>query len=106
MAAPLASVVVARGLSDWGSRALGHWLSSCSTWAQLLHGMWNLSGLGIQPVSPALVGEFFTTELPGKPYFSSFEISTLLLTKGPGSHLTPHSFNSNITWTACRSLLP
>jgi len=30
-------------------------------------GMWNLARSGIKPVSPALAGGFFTTELPGKP---------------------------------------
>ena len=29
----------------------------------------DLSDLGIKPASPALAGEFFTTEPPGKPYF-------------------------------------
>ena len=29
--------------------------------------MWDLPGPGIEPVSPALVGRFFTTEPPGKP---------------------------------------
>ena len=29
--------------------------------------MWELPGLGIEPVSPALAGGFFTTEPPGKP---------------------------------------
>ena len=29
--------------------------------------MWALPGPGIQPVSPALAGRFFTTEPPGKP---------------------------------------
>jgi len=29
--------------------------------------MWDLPGSGIEPVSPALAGEFFTTETPGKP---------------------------------------
>ena len=28
--------------------------------------MWGLSGPGIEPVSPALAGGFFTTEPPGK----------------------------------------
>ena len=28
----------------------------------------DLPGLGIEPVSPALTGGFFTTEPPGKPY--------------------------------------
>ena len=30
--------------------------------------MWNLPGSGIKPESPALAGEFFTTEPPGKPH--------------------------------------
>ena len=29
--------------------------------------MWDLPGSGIEPVSPALAGRFFTTEPPGKP---------------------------------------
>ena len=29
--------------------------------------MWDLPGPGIEPVTPALVGRFFTTEPPGKP---------------------------------------
>ena len=28
--------------------------------------MWDLHGPGIEPVSPALAGSFFTTEPPGK----------------------------------------
>ena len=46
-----------------GSRVL----SSYSTWAQLLRSMWDLPGPRIEPVSPALEGEFFTTVSPGKP---------------------------------------
>ena len=30
--------------------------------------MWDLPRPGIEPVSPALAGRFFTTEPPGKPY--------------------------------------
>ena len=29
--------------------------------------MWDLPGLGLEPVSLALAGEFFTTESPGNP---------------------------------------
>ena len=29
--------------------------------------MWDLPGPGIKPVTLALAGRFFTTELPGKP---------------------------------------
>ena len=55
-----ASVVVARG-------ALEHRLSSCGTRAWLLHGLWDLPGPGLEPVSPALAGGFLTTAPPGKP---------------------------------------
>jgi hypothetical protein len=52
--------------------------NSCSFWALdtgsiiVVHGlscsgMWDLSGSGIETVSPALAGGFFTTEPPGKP---------------------------------------
>ena len=39
----------------------------------MLHGMWDLPGSGIEPMSPALAGGFFTTEPPGKPYISFTE---------------------------------
>ena len=51
---------------------LEHRLGSCGTWAQLLQGIWDLPELGIEPVSPALAGEFFTTEPPGKPSYASY----------------------------------
>ena len=43
-------------------------LSSCGSRAQLLHGMWDLPRLGLEPVPPALAGRFSTTAPPGKPY--------------------------------------
>ena len=43
-----------------------HRLNSCGARAQLLLGRWDLPGPGIEPVSPALAGGFFTTEPPGK----------------------------------------
>ena len=55
------------GFSSCGSRALEHRLSSCGTWAQLLHSMWDLPGPGLEPVSLALAGGFLTTAPPGKP---------------------------------------
>ena len=55
------------GFSSCGSRALERRLSSCGTWAQLLHCMWVLPGPGLEPVSPALAGRFSTTSPPGKP---------------------------------------
>ena len=62
-----ASVVVAHGLSSCGLRALERRLSSCAAGAYLLHGMWDLPGPGLEPVSPALAGGFLTTAPPGKP---------------------------------------
>ena len=59
--------VAALGLSCCRSRAPEHRLSSCGTWVQLPHGTWDLPGPGIEPVSPALAGRFFTTEPPRKP---------------------------------------
>ena len=68
----------ARRLSSCGSRAVGRAgsaaavpalerrLSSCGARAQLLHCMWALPASGIEPVSPASTGGFFTTEPPGK----------------------------------------
>ena len=41
-------------------------LSSCGTWALLLHGMWDLPRPGLKSVSPAMAGRFSTTAPPGK----------------------------------------
>ena len=61
-----ASVVVVCGLSTCGSWALERRLSSCGTRAQLLCGMWDLPGPGLEPVSPAVAGGVLTTVPPGK----------------------------------------
>ena len=58
--------IVVRGhllLQDTGSRVHGF---SSHTQAQLPPVMWELPGPGIEPISPALAGEFLTTGLPGK----------------------------------------
>ena len=73
-----ASVVVAHGLSSCGSRALERRLSSCGTWAQLLHGMWDLPGPGFELVSPALAGGFLTTAPPGKSPLTLLDAETIL----------------------------
>ena len=62
-----ASIDVARGLSSCGLRALERRLSSWGAQAQLLHGMWDLPGPGLEPMSPALAGGLLTTAPPGKP---------------------------------------
>ena len=52
-------------------------LSSCGMWAQLL-GMWNLTSLTRDHLSPALEGRFLTTGPPGKSlpsYLLPFKIS-------------------------------
>jgi len=51
-----ASVVAAQGLKSCGSWAPERRLNSCGTRALLLHGMWDLPGPGIEPMSPALAG--------------------------------------------------
>ena len=55
------------GLSTCGSRALEHRPSSCGSQAYFFLSMWNLPRSEIEPVTPALAGGFFTTELPPKP---------------------------------------
>ena len=42
-------------------------LSNCGSRAQLLRGMWDPPGPGLEPVSPALAGGPPTTAPPGKP---------------------------------------
>ena len=42
-------------------------LSSCGSRAQLVRGMWDPPGPGLEPVSPALAGRLPTTAPPGKP---------------------------------------
>ena len=42
-------------------------LSNCGSRAQLLRGMWDPPGPGLEPVSPALAGRLSTTAPPGKP---------------------------------------
>ena len=62
-------------LRSTGSRHAG--FSSC--------GMWNLPGLGLELVSPALAGGFLTTAPPGKP-------TTILFLTWSWSLLFPGSF--------------
>ena len=64
------SAVAAHGLSNWGSQALVHRLSSYGVWAQLLWSMWDLPGPGIKPVlNPCLLHwqADSSPEPPGKP---------------------------------------
>ena len=54
------------GFSSCGSQALEPRLSSHGTWAYLSQGIWNLPGLGIKPMSPALAGGFLSIGPRGK----------------------------------------
>ena len=56
------------GFYSCRSQALKHRLSSCGARAALLHSVWRPPGPGVEPMSPALAGRFFTTEPPGRPY--------------------------------------
>ena len=47
-------------------------LSNCGSRAQLLRGMWDLPGPGLEPVSHALAGGFLTTAPPEKPCWKIF----------------------------------
>ena len=57
------------GFSSCSSWALRHRLHSCGTQAQLLRGIWDLPGSGIEPTSPALAGGFLTTKPPRKLFY-------------------------------------
>ena len=58
-------IAVASLVAEHGLQARG--LSSCGTQAQLLYGMWDLPGPGLEPISPSLAGRFLITGPPGKP---------------------------------------
>ena len=49
------------------SLAPEHRFNSCGVQVYLIHGMWDLPGPGIEPMSPALSGSFFVAGPPGKP---------------------------------------
>ena len=62
------------GFSSCGMQAQQLWLVGSRVQAQQLwhtglvaHGMWDLLGRGLEPMSPALAGGFLTTAPPGKP---------------------------------------
>ena len=63
---------MAQRLNSCGSPAPEHRLSSYSQCAELLRGMWDLPGSGIEPRSLALAAGFSATELPGKLVFLVF----------------------------------
>ena len=68
----VASLIVQHGIQACGLSSCGTQVlecggfSGCGARAQLLGGMWDLPGPGIEPMSPALAGGFLTTAPPGK----------------------------------------
>ena len=57
------------------SWAVGHTgFGGCGTWLSCSAALGSLPVSGIEPVSPALAGRFFTTEPSGKPLFCIFDI--------------------------------
>ena len=70
-------IAVCRPLTITASLVAEHRLqtrrfSNCGSRAQLLRGMWDLPGPGLEPVTPALAGGFLTTAPPGKPQYCFF----------------------------------
>ena len=49
--------------------------SNCGSRAQLLRGMWDPPGPGLEPVSSASAGRLSTTAPPGKPFFRIFTLT-------------------------------
>lgn len=62
-----------RGLFSCSKQALEQGLSSCDTRAYLLCGTCDLPQPGIEHMSPALAGGFFTPEPPRKPQMVGFD---------------------------------
>ena len=84
------------GFSSCGMLAQQLWLagsraptrvSSCSTWAQLLRGTWDLPGPGLEPMFPALAGTFLTTAPPGKPQQVHFMFKETNVQRSPNSFI-------------------
>ena len=102
-----ASAKRTQGGESWashsGARALEHRLSSCGAWAWLLHGMWDLPGSGIEPMSLALAGGFFTTEPTAntEPLLSKLASMCAKWACLPASHFPsrkPGRINGTVVW--------
>ena len=58
-------MLLSRG-TVWASWALEHKLSGCGAWVQVLRGMWDFPGSGMEAMSPVLAGKFLSTLPLGK----------------------------------------
>ena len=56
------------GSSPWGHKRIGHDLATKGLSGYLLRYTRDLPDSGLEPMSTALAGRFFTTEPPGKPH--------------------------------------
>ena len=65
------------GLSSCGSWTQEHRHKNCLAWTLLPRGMWDLPGSGIEIVSPALSGGFFTTEQIRKGFYQKFRAKSI-----------------------------
>ena len=90
-----------------GSRTLERRLNSSGARAQLLPGMWDLPGPGIEPTSPSLASGFITTETSGKPIFiylmntSIIHVANIHAFSGyyiPEHHCWTREIQINKTW--------
>ena len=74
----VASLVAEHGLSGVQVtvtvQAVLYRLSTWSAWAELPCAMWNLSGLGMEPVSSALARRFLTTGSTGKSFVAAHRL--------------------------------
>ena len=77
----MGSVIVVSGLQSTDR------LNSYGTGAQVLHGIWDLPGSGIEPMSPALMGSLFIT---GKSKAFSYVLEVLLFFSGINSSFLSH----------------
>ena len=82
-----------------GSVVVAHRLISCGTQVQLPLSMWDLSGLGMEPVSLALQSRFLTPGPPGKPslHFNN-AIPKLYLGRAPQLETTFPSLPCSSIW--------
>ena len=90
------------GFSSCGSQALESRLSSCGARVLLLRGVWDLPGLGLEPVSPTLAGRFLTTAPPGKPPCDSSDGSSSV----HHEISAPHSHSGTWVPSNCCSTIP
>ena len=95
-----------------GSRRTG--FSSCGAWAQLLCGMWDLPGPGLESMSPALAHRFLTTVPPRKSPLSHFEfifvygvrVSSNVIDLHVAVQLSQHHVLKRLSFLHCTSVPP